>query len=156
MTGQVNWPDLPSAPESATNEMVAALFQAKVGAEVSAWRDSVADQQAFSAAVLASEAQAVTAEDDLRKQIQDAYLSTASASLDRLVKRAELLTTAAAAVGSFYSALCGLAYAATDGRPLPAAAIAPATFIAFSIVLSCVYLGFVRRRSESRDRYSLD
>jgi hypothetical protein len=150
VTDQPSWPAVPRVPRSKRVELEAHLFAARVDSAGSALEDALQRKRICDADAQSDYAQAVAAEEELRKQIHQAYLTAAASSLDRLIKRAEHLITAAGAIGSLYAALCGLAYSAKDGMALPVAAFAPAVLIAFSIVMSCAYLGFIRRRSLGR------
>jgi hypothetical protein len=89
---------------------------------------------------------AETPEDTLRAAVHAAYLDVAKGKLDRGLKAAEHVATAAAAVGTVYTAILAVVYsAATEtAQPLPPRAIAPAILLGAALFLSVVSIAYVR------------
>jgi hypothetical protein len=87
------------------------------------------------------------AEDALRAAVQAAYLGVAQGQIDRSLKRAEFVTTAAGAIGTTYAGLLALAFSisAQQPHPFPARGLAPAVFLAVSFVMSVIYVAFLHR-----------
>jgi hypothetical protein len=86
-------------------------------------------------------------EDALRLAVQAAYLEVGKGVLDRAVKRAEFVTTAAGAIGTSYAGLLALVYSVSNNKAaarLPIWGIAPGVFLGFAIMLSVFYVAFVR------------
>lgn len=94
-----------------------------------------------------------TAEREMRKSVQDSYLAVASASLGRSVRRGELLTTVAAAVGTLYTGMLTIVFAATDdaNAELPSRGLIPAVFIGLALVFAVAYLAHLRQETQSRE-----
>jgi hypothetical protein len=90
-------------------------------------------------------------EADLRVAIQQAYLDTAKAKLDRTAAAADFVTKAAGGIGTVYTGLLALAYSvsSTTPHPLPARALAPAILLAAAFLLSVVNASFIRSTSHS-------
>lgn len=82
------------------------------------------------------------AEYRLREAVQAAYLDVAKATIDRMLRRAENLGRSAAAIGTAYSAILGINYAA-DGPKLPAVALLPTALFAVSIFFVAINLGWI-------------
>lgn len=65
--------------------------------------------------------------------------------MERMLKRADSIASAAAAVGTVYGTGLGLAFSIRDGRPLALSGLIPMVLIGASLVCVGVYIGFVRR-----------
>ena len=90
------------------------------------------------------------AEFRLREAVQAAYLDVAKATIDRMLRRAEHLGTSAAAIGTAYSAILGINFAA-GGPKLPPIALLPAALFAGSIFFVAINVGWITK-SESVGR----
>lgn len=90
------------------------------------------------------------AEYRLREAVQAAYLDVTKATIDRMLRRAEHLGTSAAAIGTAYSAILGINFAA-NGPKLPAVALLPATLFAISVFFVAINIGWITK-SESVGR----
>ena len=97
-------------------------------------------------------------EQELRLAIQQAYLDVAKGSLDRALKRAEYIMTAASTIATAYTALLGLIYftgkpAATGiltGNPLTLKAIVPVILLGLAICLSAFYVVPIFRENDGK------
>lgn len=141
----VIWPDQPAnidAKEAtkilyqAKVDVQTAYFQAKVDEMKASWRDAASKASASEAS-----------EDALRMAIQAAYLDVAKGNVDRALKRAESVATAAAAIGTVYTTLLGLVFFVGSARPteapLPAPGVAAPVFLGLALVLSAFYIAFI-------------
>lgn len=84
------------------------------------------------------------AEFNLRFAVQAAYLDVAKTTIDRMLRRAEALGKGAAAIGTVYSSVLGLNFAA-GGPKLPAVALLPTAFFAIAVFFVAINLGWVTR-----------
>jgi hypothetical protein len=82
---------------------------------------------------------------ELVKSEHDAYLEVAKGSIERGQTGAEFIRNAAAAIGTLYTGLLGVTFAAADGaRALPTRGVIPAFFLAFALVLASAYAAVLR------------
>jgi len=79
-----------------------------------------------------------------QQEILKAFLEVGKGQLDRSLKRAELVQTTAAAMGTIYLGILGLTFAAADETPLPLAAVIPAVFLGTSFFGVAMFVGFLR------------
>ncbi|MGD9797192.1 MAG: hypothetical protein AB7H43_00365 [Acidimicrobiia bacterium] len=83
----------------------------------------------------------------VRAAVAAAYLDTMKASLDRSIKRVELVTAAAAAVGTIYTGVLALRFGpADDETAITAWAVAPAVALGLAVVLALGYRAFLPGR----------
>lgn len=143
------WPPLPAEPDPAKPVFATTLYQGKVTDAAARLRDPIT--AAVTATVLDNSRRdaAMAADDALRKDIQAAYIAVMQGSLDRSVKRAEFLNTAAAAIATAYSAILGLVYSAKEHRLSPWA-LPPVIFLALAFVFGLIYVSFISRKTEDR------
>ncbi len=139
-----DWPVLPTVSSGEDRDLVLALYQARLEDVVNRRNAEYAADAARVAREAAMADQAVAAEDRLREAVHAAYLDVARTTLDRMLKRADLVVTIAAGAGAIYTTVLGLAYSA-DSHPVSAVAAVPALFLALALVLSAFYAGFVSR-----------
>lgn len=94
---------------------------------------------------------AASEEAQLRVAIQQAYLDTAKAKLDRTAAAADFVTKAAGGIGTVYTGLLALAYSVSSNtpNPLPPRALAPAILLSAAFLLSVVNVSFIRSTSRS-------
>jgi hypothetical protein len=81
------------------------------------------------------------ADDDSEKKLHDSLAALAASSIDRARDGAKFVETAAAALGTIYTGVLGLAFAASD-KPLPGRGLYAAAFFGIAIVGAAYYLGF--------------
>lgn len=78
--------------------------------------------------------------------VTNAYLEFTKAAIDRARAKAELVQKAAASIGTVYAAVLALSFAAsgaTGTKLLPPRGLAPAFFLAISIVLATAYVAYI-------------
>jgi len=138
-----SWPtlpdDLPTQPgePSIRDSAALALFQAQLD-EISAQR--AANRLGPGTAAQALQTQ-VEVEDRRRDAFLSAYLAVIQATVDRMLKRAEILATVTAAVATIYGSVLGVAFSLKDGAPLPLIGLLPAVLLGGSLVFVALYLG---------------
>jgi hypothetical protein len=91
------------------------------------------------------------------KSIQDAYVATAQATLDRALTRTNVLTTAIGTITTLYTGLLAFIYTkaetATGGKtgvtiePLKPVALIPVLFLASALFLATVYAAVLRKKT---------
>lgn len=84
----------------------------------------------------------MSSENNTRAQdLNSAYLDVAKEQIGRSQARATFVAQAAAAIGTVYTAILGLAFGFIHGseRPVPATGIIPAIFIGLALVLAGAY-----------------
>lgn len=140
----VEWPPEPEPPKSALADFAKARYQAQLDEAKTRWRDQVEAEKTQLARQSARQDAAQAAEDALRAAAHAAYLDVAKGALDRSLKRAEYLTTAAAAIGTTYTALLGFIYGTTKA-PLPPVALVSALFLGGAYFFSSFYVAFLRK-----------
>lgn len=84
---------------------------------------------------------------DLDAALYSAYIDVARGVFDRVASASDFVATAAAAVGTVYTALLGLSFGVGKdiNRPLPTRGIAPAIFLGFALALAVANRAFITR-----------
>ena len=79
--------------------------------------------------------------------MQDAYVTVAQGSLDRVLTRLNVVTASIGAITSVYTGLLALVYAVKPGpgRALSSAAIIPALFLGLALLLVSVYAAMLKK-----------
>jgi hypothetical protein len=75
--------------------------------------------------------------------IHAGYIEVAKGSIDRSIQRADFLQKVSAAVGTVYTAVLALTFAAGKEKPLPITGILPAVFLGLSFFFAAIYISFV-------------
>lgn len=130
---------------SARDQAVLALYAARLGAEGTRRAAEATALAARSACDAAAEAAAVATEDRSRDATIAAYLDVSKAVLDRMLKRAELIASAAATVAASYGVVLGVAFSIDEGSPLPTRALLPVIFLGSALMFVGIFVGFVGR-----------
>lgn len=137
------WPALPddlgnsSSEQSLEYRAKLALFQASID-DVAAERAAI---RANAERKASNNQSMMDVEDRRRDAFLAAYLEVTKATLDRMLKRAETLTTVTAAVATIYGGILGVAFSLKDGVPLPWVGIVPAVLLGLSLV--CVAISLI-------------
>lgn len=85
----------------------------------------------------------VESEDRMREAIHDAYISIATSSLDRMLRRADTVLRVAGVAGTIYTAILGLAFTYAKAS-FTVWVLLPAILLALSLVLGATYVGYVK------------
>lgn len=142
-----NWPEPEDVSGLANEKLAEALYSAMLQNEL-AVRRAAEDRNARRDREAAErECQETAADDRLREAVHLAYLDVAKGTIDRTVKRAELVATFAASIGTIYAGILALSYSAKDGSPLPPEGVVPALFLSASLVFSAAFLSMLQRRT---------
>ena len=90
------------------------------------------------------------AEVALVQSVHDAYLEVTKQSLDRSLKRSEVVTTTVGAISGTYTALLALVFSVATKQPLESRALVPVLFLGCALLLASIYAAFLRRQTISR------
>jgi hypothetical protein len=88
--------------------------------------------------------QQVQSEDRMRESIHAAYVSIATSTLDRMIRRADSVIKVSAAAGTIYTTILGLNYTYGDSVGFTPWALVPAALFAASLTLGATYVGYVQ------------
>ena len=85
------------------------------------------------------------AEIALLAAIQAGYIQAAQNSLTQMVARGTFITTVITALGGSYTALVGLVYGVGEhANPMPPRGVVPVIFLGIALLLSTVFMSFLR------------
>jgi hypothetical protein len=140
-------PDVPGKNSWADTEvdLEKARYEARLQVVVQQWRDQVEERSRTEERHRESERRYRDAGLTVSQAAFQAYLDAAKETLARSLSRAELVVKSAAAVGTVYTAVLAVAFRGSGRPQLPAVALWPTVFLAASLFLAAIYVGFVNR-----------
>jgi hypothetical protein len=140
------WPDPPKS-EPPDPRLLELQYGAQVRETAMLRAQAQAAPPADPKAALAHERHDASLADDrsLYKDLYNAYLEVAKGSVTRAQASATALSRAAAAVGTLYATVLGVAFSIKGGHPLPARGVIPALFLGAAIALATAYGAVLRR-----------
>lgn len=113
-------------------------------AQLERYKVQLAEHTAKLTAVLDRQKSNKALSDTVTAQFFAAYIEVAKGSIDRSQKRAELVTTAATAVGGLYTGILAFVFAVGKETPsMPVRGVIPTIFLGVAIVLAVFYLSFM-------------
>ncbi|MET3807545.1 hypothetical protein ABIB25_004571 [Nakamurella sp. UYEF19] len=155
-------PDVPATAPGGLPPLDGELFKARYGEQLAGWLADVAAETTRKAADVAAETTRkavetalaaaredadLTAETASLKGIEDAYIATTQASLDRSLTRVNIVTASVATVTTLYTGLLGLVYTADSSKGnnhLGAIALVPGLFLGLALFLVTIYAALIK------------
>ncbi|HEY7632873.1 MAG TPA: hypothetical protein VH817_19360 [Thermoleophilaceae bacterium] len=102
------------------------------------------------------ETQALANDAALYQAEHDARLKVAQGAIGRSQTGAEAVRNTAAALGTLYTGVLGVAFAVDKDHPIPARGVIPAFFLGLALVFATAYVAFLWPGKETRSEKSRD